>query len=131
MARKRKSAARLIRSATAPDTTQLLADLRTLIEAGRGRVAQAVNAGLVLLYWNVGGRIRQDILGEERAEYGRQIFQTLSEKLTAAYGRGFSLTNLTLMVRFAEAFPNSEIVQTPSAQLGWSHIVELLPIEDG
>src|SRR6516225_3122279 len=34
------------------------------------------------------------------------------------------------MVRFAETFPESPIVQTLSAQLGWSHFIELLPIDD-
>ncbi|MGO9110332.1 MAG: DUF1016 N-terminal domain-containing protein [Thermoguttaceae bacterium] len=46
-----------------PSTDRLLADVRTLIEAARQQVAQAVNAGLVALYWHVGKRIRQEILG--------------------------------------------------------------------
>ena len=35
----------------APDPRKLLGDLRAIIEAGRGAVAQAVNTGLVLIYW--------------------------------------------------------------------------------
>jgi hypothetical protein len=46
------------------DTTQLLADMRGLIDAGRAHVVQAVNAGMVLLYWTVGDRIRREVLGE-------------------------------------------------------------------
>ncbi len=60
----------------APET-QLLGDIRGLIEAGREQVAQAVNAGLVLLYWSVGERIRREILGNKRAEYGEEILPTL------------------------------------------------------
>lgn len=48
----------------------LLAELRQLIDGARQRAAAAVNAELTLLYWQVGQRIRQDILGEQRAELG-------------------------------------------------------------
>jgi hypothetical protein len=54
MARKTKKAGELVPSAAAPDTAALLADLRGLIDAGRTRVAQAVNIGMVALYWGVG-----------------------------------------------------------------------------
>src|SRR5258708_26142386 len=75
------------RKGSAP--TQLLADLRVLIDAGRTHVAQAVNAGMVLLYWSVGDRIGREVLGKRRAPYGEQILRTLSEELAAEYGRGF------------------------------------------
>jgi len=130
MPKKLKTGGKLIRVAEVPDTTRLLTDLRDLIEAGRERVAQTVNAGLVVLYWTVGERIRREILGEQRATYGKQILSTLSIKLVADYGRGFSAPNLFKMVRFAEVIPDPQIVQTLSAQLGWSHIIELVPIDD-
>jgi len=50
---------------------QLLGDIRSLIENARGQVAQAVNAGLVMLYWGIGDRIRRETLGQKRAEYGQ------------------------------------------------------------
>ena len=88
---------------------RLLADVRTLIDAARQQVAQAVNAGLVTLYWHVGKRIRQEVLGEERAAYGEQIVTSLSTQLTAEYGRGFTRANLFHMIRFAEVFPTSKL----------------------
>lgn len=108
----------------------LLTDLRSLIDSARGQVAQAVNAGLVRLYWSVGHRIRQDLLKDKRAEYGERIVQTVSAQLKRDYGDGFSTRNLFNMVKFAAAFPNAKIVQTLSAQLGWSHFVELIPMAD-
>ena len=51
----------------------LLKDLRELITEARQDVARQVNSALVLLYWRIGKRIRQDILKEKRAEYGEQI----------------------------------------------------------
>jgi predicted nuclease of restriction endonuclease-like (RecB) superfamily len=129
MNRKRKKAAGdLVPANQPPDTVQLLEDLRRLIDAGRAHTAQAVNAGIVLLYWGIGDRIRREILGEQRAAYGEQVLEALAGRLTAEYGRGFGRRNLFQMVRFAEAFPDRQIVQTLSAQLGWSHFVELLPL---
>jgi len=116
-------------SALAPTTDRLLGDIRALIESTRMRTAQAVNAGLVLLHWQIGDRIRREILGEKRAQYGEQIFYSLSRKLVAEYGKGFSSANLFHMLRFAEAFPDPKIVQSLSAQLGWTHLRSIIYID--
>ncbi len=85
---------------------------------------------MVLLYWSIGKRIRVDILQEKRAGYGERIVQTLSAQLTAEYGRGYGRRNLFQLVRFAEVFPDPEIVSTLSKQLSWSHFVEIIPLDD-
>jgi len=82
--------------------TKLLAELRDLIESTRAGVAQAVNSALVLLYWQVGHRIRTEILKSRRAAYGEQIISTLSRQLAAEFGNGYSRPNLFRMRRFAE-----------------------------
>lgn len=46
----------------------LLDDIRSLIESARGRVAQTANATLTMLYWQVGQRIRREVLNEQRAD---------------------------------------------------------------
>jgi predicted nuclease of restriction endonuclease-like (RecB) superfamily len=131
MARKPKPTRRIPANAAKPpsDSATLLADLRELIEASRAAVAQAVNSALVLLYWQAGTRIRADVLQHKRAAYGEQILPTLSAKLTPEYGQGFSERNLARMVRFAEVFPDREIVLGLSRQLGWSHFVEIIPLK--
>jgi len=83
-----------------------------MIEESRQSVAYMVNTALSFLYWNVGRRIREDVLREKRAEYGRQILVTLSQELTVQYGRGWNERNLAYMVRFAEAFPDETILHT-------------------
>jgi len=80
----------------------LLRDLRALIVEARKDVARQVNSALVLLYWRVGKRIYQDILKEKRAEYGEEILSTLSRKLVAEFGNGFSLPNLFLCASKSE-----------------------------
>ena len=115
----------------------LLTDIRELITAARQQTAQAVkqtaqavNSTLVMMYWHIGRRIREDVLGNERAEYGKQICSTLSRELTEEFGRGFGRRNLEQMVRFAEVFPDQQIAQTLSAQLSWSHFTEIILSED-
>ncbi len=60
----------------------LTSDIRRLIETARHNVAVTVNAGLTILYWQIGNRICQDILKEKRAEYGKEIVATLSRQLS-------------------------------------------------
>ena len=114
----------------APIVAPLLADVRGLILAAREQVARTVNTGLALLYWEVGGRIRKDVLKEKRAEYGEEIVQSLSAQLEAEFGRGFSRRNLFRMIRFAEAFPDRKIVSALLTQLGWTHFLSIIPMDD-
>jgi len=44
-----------------------------MIDASRQNVAIAVNSEITLLYWKIGKRINEEVLGNERAEYGKQI----------------------------------------------------------
>ncbi|MFN0129917.1 MAG: PDDEXK nuclease domain-containing protein [Verrucomicrobiales bacterium] len=111
-----------------PAESPLLAELRHLIEDARTQVARIVDAGLTLLYWQVGHRIHSEVLGEKRAEYGAKIVVTVSRELEAEFGRGFEEKNLRRMVQFAEVFPDHEIVVTLSRQLSWSHFIELIPL---
>lgn len=117
--------------APAKSTDGLLQDLRGLILTARLTVATTVNATLTLLHWQIGKRVREDILKERRAEYGEQIVSTLSSQLEKEFGRGFGRRNLFNMVRFAEVFPDLKIVQSLIAQLGWTHFLHLIRIEDG
>ncbi|OWK36773.1 hypothetical protein FRUB_09336 [Fimbriiglobus ruber] len=108
----------------------LLRDLRHLIRQTREEIARTVNSALALLYWEIGHRIRTEILGNKRAEYGEEILSTLSAKLVPEFGEGFGPRNLARMVRFTEVFPDREVVSTLSRQLGWSHFVEIVPLRD-
>ncbi len=109
---------------------ELLGDLRSLIDRARTQAATAVNQELVLLYWRIGQRIHTELLGEERAVYGKEIVATLSRKLAPAYGQGFKKSNLHRMVKFATMFADEQIVVTLSPQLSWSHFLAILPISE-
>ena len=108
----------------------LITDLRTLINEARNKVALIVNTKITLLYWHIGKRINEEVLGNQRAEYGKQIVSTVSTQLTKEYGRGFELRNLRRMMQFAELFPDFQIVAPLARQLSWSHFIELLSIKN-
>lgn len=83
-----------------------------------------------MLHWQIGDRIRREILKEERAEYGEQVIDALSKILTTEYGRGYSRKSLLHMIRFAEVFPEGQIVSTLSRQLAWSHFLEIIYLKE-
>ena len=104
---------------TRPDTTALVAEIRALVNAARSAVARETNALHVMTNFEIGWRIVvHEQGGSARAAYGKAILQRVSDDLTAEFGRGFSVENLTLMRRFflayRDRFPNS---QTPSTIL--------------
>lgn len=117
-------------SAKPAGPSALLADLRQMIVQARTAVARAVDAGLVLHYWQVGHRIRKDVLQQKRAEYGEKILQSLSAKLVADFGRGYGVRNLANMIRFAEVFPDTQILHSLSAKLSWTHFRDLIHLDD-
>jgi len=116
----------------APDTLPqgLLDDLSRMIEQTRRTMASTVNAGLTLLYWRVGIRVRSEVLNYERAEHGKAIVVTLSRQLARTYGNGFTDKNLRRMLQFAEIFPDEKVVVSLIRQLSWSHFTTLLPLKD-
>ncbi|MBQ1652832.1 MAG: DUF1016 family protein, partial [Bacteroidales bacterium] len=98
----------------------------------RTHVATTVNSELTLMYWHIGERINREVLGNERAEYGKQIVATVARQLQEEYNiSGTDEKNIRRMMQFAALFPDSQIVATLSRQLSWSHFVEVIPLKDG
>lgn len=109
-------------------STALFNTVKGLIQASKQHIAISVNAEMSMLYWKIGQVVRQEILKEERAEYGKQIVATLSRQLESEYGKSFSEKSLRRMIQFAELFPEEAIVVSLIRQLSWSHFMEVLPI---
>jgi hypothetical protein len=125
-----KPAATTLARRVAGLSPSLVSDVRKLIESARERVAAAVNSELTLLYWQIGKRIREDILGNERAIYGKKIVHALSAQLMVEFGPGYTPRNVFNMVRFTEVFPDQEIVHALRVQLSWTHIRLIIYVED-
>ena len=112
-------------------TQSLIKDLRQIIEQARGHVAATANYELTMMYWHIGERINHEVLGNQRAEYGKQIVASVSRQLQQEYNiKGFDEKNIRRMMQFTSLFPDSQIVATVSRQLSWSHFVEVLPLKD-
>ena len=62
-------------------TQSLIQDLRQIIEQARGHVASTANYAQTMMYWHIGERINREILGNQRAEYGKQIVSAVSTQL--------------------------------------------------
>lgn len=110
--------------------TELLHSLVSIIDESRKRVAVSINSELTLLYWNIGKLINEDILKNERAEYGKQVVRDVSKELTERYGSGFSHPNLHNFMKLNELMPEFEIVYSVSRQLTWTHIRSIIYISD-
>lgn len=112
-----------------PPQKHLALEIKQLIEQSRQQVAVAVNSAITLLYWQVGKRINEEILQNQRADYGEQIVQSLAAQLTEAYGKGWGKRQLHHCLGFAETFPDFTIVHTLCTQLSWSHIRLIIPMK--
>ena len=110
--------------------TALYGDIRSMIENARKTVASMINVELSMLYWHIGKRINEEILKNQRAEYGKQVLSGLAERLLAEYGKGWSFGVLQQCSWFARKYPQEEISYTLCNKLTWSHIRLLLPIDD-
>lgn len=101
-----------------------------LIEETRGKIASTINEQMVILYWNIGKIIKQDVLKGDRAEYGKQVMQSLTAQLTLKYGKGFSSQNLWYMVQLFENYPILHSLRGEFKNLSWTHIRTILPIKE-
>lgn len=103
-------------------STDLLAQIRKLIDSSRLRVAATVNSELTVLNWNIGGLFKQHLQFENRAAYRQQLVIRLSKDLTAQYGRGWSHQQLRHCLHLVETYPDQDIVYTLCRNLDWSKI---------
>src|SRR5579862_6896467 len=98
----------------------LIEQVRSLVQSARHAAAAAVNTLQVRTNFEIGRLIvEHEQQGQDKAKYGELVIKTLSEKLQAEFGRGFSKRNLEFMRQFYIVFGSrfSQIAQTPPAQL--------------
>jgi predicted nuclease of restriction endonuclease-like (RecB) superfamily len=98
-----------------------------LIDEARSVIAYHANLVSVVSNWRLGRLIHTETLSRGRADYGKQILATLSQKLVSRFGAGFDESSLNRMVKFAKEFDEDTVRSLPP-QVGWSHIKELLPL---
>ena len=109
---------------------QVYSDISSIIMSAKEKVMHDVNDSVIKMYWDIGRKLCIEVLGGEKASYGRNVVGEISAKLTLEYGKGFEKSSVFKMIKFYQEFPDYQKVATLSQQLTWSHFVELLPIED-
>ena len=101
--------------------------IRGSIVTAQHSVAKAVNSAMVTAYWEIGEQIYKACGENDRAEYGIRLLEYLSAKLTAEFGKGFSVQELRNMRQFYCTFP---IRSTLWSELSWSHYRLLMRVPD-
>ena len=114
-----------------PATESLIQDLRQIINQARGHVAATANYALTTMYWHIGERVNREVLGNQRAEYGKQIVASVSQQLQGEYGKkGFEERTIRRMMQFAQIFPDFQIVSPLVSKLSWTHFLIVMTLKD-
>ncbi len=95
----------------------LFSDVCDIIDTAKVTIAKYVNTNICLTYWNVGKRIKEDVLFNKRAEYGKQIVKNLSSRLNKRYGKGWGYKTLQHCIKAAYIYTEEEIVYATRRQL--------------
>lgn len=110
------------------DLNALANNIAQLVTEAKNRLSQTINTTLVSTYWSIGKYIVEfEQQGNAKAKYGTALLTSLSSILRAKLGKGYSRPNLNNMRKFYLLYP---ICQTVSDKLSWSHICELITIDD-
>ena len=79
--------------------------IRNSVIAAQGKVYAAVNSAMVNAYWKIGEQIYRACGENDRAEYGKNLLQYISDRLTVEFGKGYTVRNLRNMRQFYLMFP--------------------------
>ena len=108
----------------------LYSDVCQIIDGTRARIATFLNTEVCMTNWYIGKRIKEDVLFNQRAEYGKQVIKNLSLRLIGRYGAGWSEKKLRHCIRSAETFSEQDIFSSTQRQLTWTHLKSLMYIKD-
>ena len=107
---------------------KMISDIEALVNTSKNELATSINKVMTVTYWSIGKYIVEfEQEGNAKAEYGKNLLSTISKELTLRLGKGYSRPNLNNMRKFYLKFSNC---QTVSDKLSWSHICELIKIDD-
>lgn len=110
------------------DLNQLADNITNLVVETKNQLAKTINTTLVVTYWNIGKYIVEfEQQGNAKAKYGTSLLTSLAKILQVKLGKGYSRPNLNNMRKFYLLYP---ICQTMSDKLSWSHICELITIDN-
>lgn len=100
-------------------------EIKKQIRSAQHKAILNANKEMLILYWNIGKVIN------ENSTWGSKILSKLSSEITNEFPstKGFSVRNLKNMTRFYREYPEIEIVQSLTAQITWTHNIEILRVK--
>ena len=103
----------------------IVENIKDQIRSAQHRAILNANKEMLILYWNIGKIIN------ENSTWGSKFLNKLSSEISSEFptAKGFSVRNLKNMVRFYREYPEIEIVQSVTAQITWTHNIEILRVE--
>lgn len=104
------------------DYLATIQEIKAEIKKAQYKATVKVNNELLLLYYHIGQAINRHKV------WGNKFIENLSRDLRLEYpdAKGYSERNLNYMSKFAERFPEEEILQEVLAKLSWYHVVTLM-----
>lgn len=116
---------------------ELFQKVTQYIDSARNNIVRNVDCEMVQAYWLIGRDIiEEEQQGQQRAQYGKQLLQALSKKLTLKYGKGFSVTTLKDIRQFYKTYSaisirhavRGELVDSFDLKLSWTHYRALMRV---
>ena len=104
--------------------------IAAIVSEAKRQTVVHVNSTLNMMYWQVGKYLVDELHYETYGQYGKGILQGIAARLTDMFGRGFNYTALTRMMKVASTYPSQQMFATLSQTLTWSHLIELVTIDN-
>ena len=97
---------------------EFIEKIKTEIQKQRVSVVMNANVSMICLYWNIGRAI---LVKQEEEGWGTKVIDRMAKDLKDAFPEmsGFSPRNIKYMRKFAQCWPDYEIVQQVVAQIPW------------
>lgn len=111
-------------------SSSLYTGVASIIDHARQEVVVYVNKHANMMFWHIGQYINDDLGYRQYSSYGNKILATLSQKLTERFGKGYTYSALTRMMKVAKCYSDEAMFATLSQTLTWSHFIELVTIDD-
>ena len=102
-----------------------ISNLKIRIRQERIKSVLAANSALVLMYWDIGSAI---LTKQKEEGWGAKVIDKLTIDLKDEFPdmKGFSPRNLKYMRKFAQCWPDRQIVQRTVAQIPWRSNIALI-----
>ena len=100
-------------------------EIKKEIQNQRISVVLSANSSMICLYWKIGKAILQK---QKEEGWGAKVIDRMAKDLKEAFPdmTGFSPRNIKYMRKFAECWPDFEIVQQVVAQIPWRTNIKLI-----